>query len=97
MGDLLKGRSSIGRAPVSKTGGCEFKSHRPCHTLFGLESERCGWLCFPMGAKLRMEANVGSLPASKKWSLGSLGKARGRRGLRRPDVKRKSNFEERLL
>ena len=51
MGDLLKGRSSIGRAPVSKTGGCEFKSHRPCHTLFGLESERYGWLRFPMGGE----------------------------------------------
>ena len=26
-----QGRSSIGRAPVSKTGGCEFDSRRPCH------------------------------------------------------------------
>lgn len=31
---LPQGRSSIGRAPVSKTGGCEFESHRPCHFLF---------------------------------------------------------------
>ena len=28
----LKGCSSIGRAPVSKTGGCEFKSRRPCQS-----------------------------------------------------------------
>ena len=27
----LQGCSSIGRAPVSKTGGCEFESHHPCH------------------------------------------------------------------
>ena len=27
---LPQGRSSIGRAPVSKTGGCEFDSRRPC-------------------------------------------------------------------
>jgi hypothetical protein len=26
----LQGRGSIGRAPVSKTGGCRFKSCRPC-------------------------------------------------------------------
>jgi hypothetical protein len=25
-----QGRSSIGRAPVSKTGGCRFESCRPC-------------------------------------------------------------------
>jgi hypothetical protein len=28
--DEAQGRSSIGRAPVSKTGGCRFKSCRPC-------------------------------------------------------------------
>ena len=73
MGDLLKGRSSIGRAPVSKTGGCEFKSHRPCHTLFGLESER--WLVsFPdEGTKLRMEAPVG-LGRRVKTEFGVVGK-----------------------
>ena len=27
----MQGCSSIGRAPVSKTGGCEFDSRRPCH------------------------------------------------------------------
>jgi hypothetical protein len=28
---LMQGRSSIGRALVSKTRGCEFDSRRPCH------------------------------------------------------------------
>ena len=28
-----QGCSSIGRAPVSKTGGCEFESHHPCHSI----------------------------------------------------------------
>ena len=28
-----EGRSSIGRAPVSKTGGCRFKSCRPCSSV----------------------------------------------------------------
>ena len=28
-----EGRSSIGRAPVSKTGGCRFESCRPCNTV----------------------------------------------------------------
>lgn len=36
---LMQGRSSIGRALVSKTRGCEFDSRRPCHfssvALFG--------------------------------------------------------------
>ncbi len=29
----IQGCSSIGRAPVSKTGGCEFDSRRPCHSI----------------------------------------------------------------
>jgi hypothetical protein len=29
----VQGRSSIGRALVSKTRGCEFDSRRPCHFL----------------------------------------------------------------
>ena len=34
-----QGRSSIGRAPVSKTGGCRFESYRPCHSSSQLESK----------------------------------------------------------
>ena len=30
-----QGCSSIGRAPVSKTGGCRFESYRPCHNRKG--------------------------------------------------------------
>jgi hypothetical protein len=26
----IRGVALTGRAPVSKTGGCEFESHRPC-------------------------------------------------------------------
>ena len=43
-----EGCSSIGRALVSKTSGCGFKSLRPCHLkrcwLVGKVSINCGWL-----------------------------------------------------
>src|SRR3954447_8324000 len=41
-----EGRSSIGRAPVSKTGGCRFKSCRPCRSFSCLGRyfvRRGGW------------------------------------------------------
>jgi hypothetical protein len=34
---IIQGRSSVGRAPVSKTGGRGFKSLRPCQPHLGEE------------------------------------------------------------
>ena len=35
-----EGCSSIGRAPVSKTGGCRFESYRPCHLNSSVTRDR---------------------------------------------------------
>ncbi len=70
-----EGRSSIGRAPVSKTGGCRFKSCRPCSNV-GEPERRTPTRPLPgllLGDRLSGDGRPGGLGAKRLSVLHSIG------------------------
>lgn len=73
MVDTTKGRSSIGRALVSKTSGWGFKSLRPCYTL--LRQDVCACTYFnapPCGSTGRGTATTRNQVSSVTDAVGSI-------------------------
>ena len=73
MGESTKGRSSIGRALVSKTSGWGFKSLRPCYTI--LRQDVCACTYFstpPCGSTGRGTATTRNQVSSVTDAVGSI-------------------------
>src|SRR5664279_859260 len=56
--------SSIGRAPVSKTGGCRFESCHSCQCFHGFSSER-RWNVYRPGPNLDPTAKMDALSRAR--------------------------------